>query len=131
MKIFARLAPLLLCLPLGACSDSSTSVVCPGELGPAVVVNVVDSFSGASVTRQASGSWTSGTRSDSLRHFVQSDSTVVLAAFGPPGIYQLRVIRPGHLDWVSGDVVVAEGRCGPARSMVTATLTISSPMVVH
>lgn len=131
MKIFARLTPLLLCLPLGACSDSSTSVVCPGELGPAVVVNVVDGLSGASVTRQASGTWTSGGRSDSLRHVVQADSTVVLAAYGPPGTYQLRVVRPGHLDWTSGDVVVTEGRCGPARSNVTATLTVSSPMVIH
>ncbi len=131
MKFFTRLAPLLLCFVLGACSDTATSVVCPGEVGPAVVVNVVDGLSGASVTRQASGTWTSGTRSDSLRHVVQADSTVVLAAYGPPGIYQLRVIRPGHLDWVSGDVVVTEGRCGPARSIVTATLTISSPMIIH
>jgi uncharacterized membrane protein YeaQ/YmgE (transglycosylase-associated protein family) len=131
MKNFARLAPILLCLLLGACSDSATSVVCPGDLGPAVVVNVVDGLSGASVTQQASGTWTSGTRSDSLRHVVQADSTVVLAAYGPPGIYQVRVVRAGHVDWVSGDVMVPEGRCGPARSNVTATLTVISPAVIH
>lgn len=125
MKNFARLA-LLLCLFLGACSDSATSLVCPGEAGPSVVVNVVDAVSGASVTHQASGTWTSGTRSDSLRHVMQPDSVMVLAAFGPPGIYQVRVVRAGHEDWVSSDVMVPEGRCGPARSNVTATLTATA-----
>jgi hypothetical protein len=131
MKFFARVAPALMCLALGACSDMSTSVVCPGEAGPAVVVNVVDGLSGASVSRQASGTWTSGTLSDSLRHVVQADSTVVLAAYGPPGVYHVRVVRPGHTEWVSGDLVVTEGRCGPARSLVTATITVSSPLIIH
>lgn len=124
MKIFARLAPALLCLVAGACSDSATSVVCPGQAAPSLVVNVVDARSGESVSLQASGTWTSGGMSDSLRHVVTlPDSLVVLAAFGPPGTYQVRVVRPGHTDWIRDDVVVSEGSCGPARSSVTATLT--------
>lgn len=129
MKTFARAAPALLCLALAACDDAATSVVCPGVAGPSLVVNVVDAFSGQSVTEQASGWWTAGTLSgtitDSLRHVPSDagDGTTLLAAFGPPGTYQVLVVRPGHEDWVRSDVQVSEGRCGPTRATVTATLT--------
>lgn len=122
MKTFAPLAPALLCLGLAACSDSATSVVCPATPGPSLVVHVVDARSGASVSEQASGWWTSGAMADSLRH-LSSGASVVLAAFGPPGTYQVRVVRPGHADWVADDVVVGRGQCGPARLEFTATLT--------
>jgi hypothetical protein len=130
MKTFAPLAPALLCLGLAACSDLSTSVVCPADPGPSLVVHVVDAVSGLSVSEQASGSWTSGAMSDSLHH-VPSGDAVVLAAFGPPGMYQVRVVRPGHADWVANDVVVGEGQCGPARFEFTAALTAVNPSVTQ
>jgi hypothetical protein len=123
MKIFALLAPAALGLALVACDDSATSVVCPGLAGPSLVVSVVDAQTGLSVTGLASGTWSMGTFSDSLRHYPQPGGDTVLAAFGPPGVYEVRVVRPGHADWVRTGVEVAEGRCGPARADVTATLT--------
>lgn len=124
MKLFAPLAPAVLCAALGACSDLSTSLVCPGSAGPSVVVYVLDAQSGRSVVDQASGSWTSGGVTDSLRHVPSVTGTdTVLAAFGPVGTYQLRVARPGHTDWVRSDVVVTRGQCGPTREEFTATLT--------
>lgn len=118
------LAPALLCIAVAACDDMSTSTVCPGQPGPALLVNVVDAASGLPVAHEARGRWSTGALSDSLRHVaVGPDSTVVLAAFGPPGTYEVRVERPGHADWVRGGVVVAPGTCGPARANVTAQLT--------
>lgn len=124
MKIFALLAPAVLCMALGACSDSATSLVCPGSMGPSVVVYVLDAQSGRSAVAQASGTWTGGGQSDSLRHVPSATGTdTVLAAFGPVGTYQVRVARPGHTDWVRNDVVVTRGQCGPTREEFTATLT--------
>lgn len=123
MKIFALLASAALCITLAACDDMSTSVVCPGVTGPSVVVSVLDAQTGQSVTAQASGTWTTGALSDSLRHYPEPGGDTVLAAFGPPGTYQVRVVRPGHEDWIASGVQVSEGRCGPARANVTATLT--------
>lgn len=123
MKISALLAPVALCMALAACDDMSTSVVCPGLAGPSLVVSVVDAQTGLSVTGLASGTWTTGVLSDSLRHYPEPGGDTVLAAFGPPGVYEVRVVRPGHEDWVRTGVQVAEGRCGPARADVTATLT--------
>lgn len=124
MKISALLAPALLCMGLGACSDTSTSLVCPGSSGPSLVVYVVDAQSGRSVAMQASGWWTSGAATDSLRHVPSATGEdTVLAAFGPAGTYQVRVARAGHTEWVRDDVVVTRGECGPARAEFTATLT--------
>jgi hypothetical protein len=123
MKIFALLAPAVLCITLAACDDSATSVVCPGDAGPSVVVSVLDAQTGQSVTAQASGTWTVGTVSDSLRHYPEAGGGMVLAAFGPPGTYEVRVVRPGHEDWIASGIQVSAGQCGPARANVTATLT--------
>jgi hypothetical protein len=129
MKIFALLAPALLCLGLGACSDLSTSLVCPARSGPSLVVYVLDAQSGLSVSDQASGSWSSGGMSDSLHHWRAEDGSTALAAFGPAGTYQVRVVRPGHADWVREDVVVTRGQCGPARAEFAATLTATELVV--
>lgn len=126
MKIFARAVPALLCLGLGACSDAATSLVCPAEPGPSLVVRVLDAESGLSVSEQAYGTWRSGDRTDSLHHVSTGDGSIALAAFGPPGTYHVRVLRPGHADWVRNDVLVSPGQCGPARAEFTATLTAAT-----
>jgi hypothetical protein len=132
MKISALLAPAVLCMALGACDDTATSLVCPGNSGPSVVVYVLDAQSGRSVVGQASGTWTSGDLSDSLRHVpTASGQDTVLAAFGPAGTYQVRVARPGHTDWVRSDVVVTRGQCGPTQAEFTATLTAVQTVVTH
>lgn len=121
MKTFARPAAALLCLALGACSDDAMSVVCPGAIRPSLLVNVLDSISGESVAGEATGRWSMGTVGDSLRHLPPStaEGVVLLAAYGPPGTYDVRVERPGHPDWVRRGIVVSEGSCGPdARDLV-------------
>lgn len=125
MKNFALLAPSLLCLFAGACSDAAVSVVCPGEPPPSVLVNVVDATSGQSVSHEATGWWTTGTVSDSLRHVqpTNPDGPVRLAAFGPPGTYEVRVVRPGHADWVRSNIVVVQGTCGPDGEDLIAQLS--------
>jgi hypothetical protein len=121
MKTYARPAAALLYLALGACSDSPLSVVCGGGLRPSVLVNVLDSISGQSAAAQARGWWTSGTLTDSLRHVppTTSEGAVMLAAYGPPGLYDVRVEVAGRPEWIASGVVVAEGSCGPdARDLV-------------
>jgi hypothetical protein len=123
MKTYARLVAALSCLALGACSDSPLSVVCPGEMRPSLLVAVVDSASGTSAAAQARGWWTSGALADSLRHVPATSgdggSEVLLAAYGPPGLYDVRVERAGKPDWVRTGIVVTEGSCGPdARDLI-------------
>jgi hypothetical protein len=121
MKIFALIAPALLCAALAACSDMTTQVLCPDRASPAVLVNVVDPSSNLSVSAEASGTWSSGTRTDSLVHVPNPASgEIMLAAYGPPGVYDVRVARPGHADWIRGGIQVAQGVCGPASAELTA-----------
>jgi hypothetical protein len=112
------LAPLAVLVPgllLGACSDSAVSVVCPGAMRPSVLVNVVDSVSRQDVAAQASGVWTMGTLTDSLRHVPPSvaGGPVRLGAYGPAGTYEVRVTRPGSPVWIQRNIEVGEGSCGP------------------
>lgn len=124
MKNRPLLLSALLCLGMGACDDAAFSVVCPGEALPSLLVNVVDSVSGESVSHEASGWWTTGAVTDSLRHVRPSnvDGAVRLAAYGPPGTYEVRVVHPGHPDWVRGNIQVVQGTCGPAAQDLVAQL---------
>jgi hypothetical protein len=121
MKIFALLAPAL-CLALAACDDVALSLVCPDEQQPSVVVGVLDPATGESVAAEAHGWYTVGGVTDSLRHQVRVEGMPQLVAFGPPGVYQLRVQRPGHTEWVRSNLVVEQADCGPATVRVFATL---------
>jgi hypothetical protein len=121
MNLFARLAPLPLVLAASACADLSTQVVCSGVARPSLVVDAVDAATGLSVSAEAAGSWSSGTFSDSLRHVQTGDGGVRLAAYGPAGIYQVRVSRPGFADWTRAGVEVQQDVCGPRVVNLTAT----------
>ena len=124
MKTLARPAAALLFLgflALSACSDNALSVVCPGQERPSLLVTVLDSVSGESVASESRGWWTLGTVTDSLRHLEPStaEGAEMLAAYGPPGSYDVRVVRPGHPDWIRKDIVVTQGSCGPdARDLI-------------
>jgi hypothetical protein len=121
MKIPALLAPAL-CLALAACDDVALSLVCPSEQQPSVVVGVLDPVTGESVAAEAHGWFTVGAMRDSLRHQVRVEGVPQLFAFGPPGVYQVHVQRPGHTEWVRGDLLVEQADCGPATVRVFATL---------
>ncbi len=120
MKISATLAPAL-CLALAAC-DQSLSFVCPDSQQPAVLLQVIDANSQQSVSAEVTGWWTVGAVSDSLRHMPRSEGVVELAAYGPAGVYQLRVQRPGHPEWTRTNLVVPESACGPATVRITAMI---------
>jgi hypothetical protein len=121
MKIPALLAPAL-CLALAGCDDVALSVVCPQDPQPSVVVGVLDPGTGESAAREAHGFYTVAGVTDSLRHVLLPDGEPQLMAFGPPGVYQVRVIRPGHTEWVKADLQVQPAECGPATVRLVATL---------
>lgn len=119
MKILPLLA-LALCLGLSACNDVAIALSCPPSQLPSVVVSVLDPLSGSSVAAEARGWWTVNGSTDSLRH-MSGESFSQLAAFGPAGMYTLRVERAGYADWEQSNVIVTQDECGPATVHVTAT----------
>jgi hypothetical protein len=121
MKISTLLGPAL-CLALAACNDVAMSLVCPDTASPSVVVGVLDGVTRLSATSESQGWFTVNGQTDSLRHAVRVEGVPQLFAFGPPGLYQVRIQRPGYVDWVQNDVVVQDGRCGPATVWLEATL---------
>jgi hypothetical protein len=121
MKISALLVPAL-CLALAGCNDLSVSLVCPDEAQPSVVVGVVDLNTRASAASESHGTFTVAGVTDSLRHGVRIEGVPQLFAFGPPGVYQIRVQRAGHADWVQDNVMVHASQCGPATVSLEATL---------
>lgn len=120
MKIFALLAPAL-CLALAGCDDVALSVVCPPERQPSVVVGVFNA-DGEPVAHEAKGWFTVSGRTDSLRHTLRTPEVQQLSAYGPAGVYDVRVQRPGSPDWVISDLVVEDAECGPATRRLTAQL---------
>jgi hypothetical protein len=120
MKIIALLAPAL-CLALAGCDDVALSVVCPDVLQPSVVVGVFDE-QGEPVAHEARGWFTVNGRTDSLRHTLRTPEVQQLSAYGPSGVYDLRVQRPGSPDWVISNLEVEDAECGPATRRLTAQL---------
>lgn len=120
MKTYA-LAALSL-LALCACADLSTSVVCPGEQGASLVIEVVEAQTGRSVAHEAFGSWSTTLAQDSLRHVSTVEGRVYLAAYGPPGTYRVSIMRMTGPEWFRGDITVVQGTCGPATRNLTAML---------
>ena len=136
---FLPLVPALVAGVLAACSDLSTSVVCPGEPDPALQIAVLDAATSESITTTAHGTFTVGTLSDSLRHGAsralvvpvagQSDSPPPdpgaasrLHAFGPPGSYQVSVSHDGYASW-STRVQVTPDMCDVGTVELSVPLT--------
>jgi hypothetical protein len=120
MKLSTLLAPAL-CLALAGCDDMALSVVCPGEAQPSVVVNVLDA-DGLPVSHPTRGWFTVGVTTDSMRQRNIGDGATRLAAFGPVGMYQLRVLPAGQAEVSLPNVRVDEGECGPATRFVDVQL---------
>ncbi|HEU4326210.1 MAG TPA: hypothetical protein VFS21_23930, partial [Roseiflexaceae bacterium] len=121
MKTSTLLAPAL-CLALAGCDDVAVSVVCPHSLQPSLVVNVFDS-AGLSVAHETRGWYTVGTLTDSLRHTVQAaDGAPQLVAFGPPGVYQVRIQTPGQPERTLSGLEVNSAECGPDTRHVNIQL---------
>jgi hypothetical protein len=121
MKISAL--ALALCLALAGCDDVALSVVCRGEPHPSLVMSVFDA-AGTAVTHQSQGWYTVGATTDSLRHRAPEEGVTQLVAFGPAGVYQLRVRAAGVPELRMPNVLVEDGDCGPA----TRYLDVQLPM---
>ncbi|HEX8393019.1 MAG TPA: hypothetical protein VF665_11725 [Longimicrobium sp.] len=118
IRVPPRLAAACIALPLAAgCSDVTTATVCDNTTVPSVLVSVMND---ARQPVSASGTWTAGTLSDSLRH-LPGDSAR-LAAYGPAGVYTVRVQGQGTAPWVATNVYVTAGQCGPATAYLEATI---------
>ena len=136
---FLPLVPALLAGVLAACSDLTTSLVCPGEPDPALQIAVLDAATSEPITTTAHGTFTVGTWSDSLRHGAsralavpvagQSDSPPPdpgaasrLHAFGPPGAYRVSVRHDGYASWTTS-VQVSPDMCD------VGTVELNVPLV--
>lgn len=111
------LAACMALLLAAGCDDVSTTVVCEGAMVPSVLVNVVNT---ARQPVPSTGTWISGTLSDSLRHL--AGSTERLAAYGPAGIYTVRVQASGAVPWIANNVNVTQGQCGPSTVYLEVTV---------
>jgi hypothetical protein len=120
MKISALLAPAL-CLALAGCDDVAISVVCPHALQPSLVVGVFNS-AGQPVAHEARGWYTVAGVTDSLRHQTEAGGVSELVAFGPAGVYQVRVLSPGQPEWSLSGVEVQSADCGPDTRRVNVQL---------
>jgi|GEM_PF-5028865 len=125
MKISALLAAPFLCLALAGCNDLAVSVVCPSEPRPSVVLSMFDA-AGQPVAHPAQGWYTVGVTTDSLRHHNRGHGATQLAAFGPVGVYELRVLFTGLPELKMPNVVVEAGECGPG----TRYLDVQIPLGV-
>lgn len=96
-------------LLVGACNSQRLTAACTGIPSRAIVVAVRDSLSGAAAADNSLGTITMGGVVDTL---VQSDS---LLLFGGTrlGTYDVKIERPGYLDWTLAGVHVTQlGSCG-------------------
>ncbi len=117
----ARSIAAVAALPLlGACADTALSIICPPEPDPAIAVAVVDTGATRSLTRQASGWFTVGAQSDSLRYRA-TPSGEGLFATGPVGSYRIEVRVPGYAPWSADGVRVAASACGVQTVRLVAT----------
>ncbi|HEY0018388.1 MAG TPA: hypothetical protein VGC13_18930 [Longimicrobium sp.] len=123
MKISALLAPAL-CLALAGCDNSALSVVCPDDPQPSVVVGVFD-FEGTAMAHETRGWYTVAGVTDSLRHATVG-GVQQLAAYGPPGVYDVRVERPGQPDWSVTGLQVEDTECGPATRRINLQVQAAS-----
>ena len=106
-----------------ACEGHSPTTVCPDVKVPAVVVNVRDAQTGVPAARGAT--LYSTYRSGSI---VSLDSTTDASGMDSlalhigwiGGTYDLRVSKPGYVDWTANNVVVAAlpGCSIPANGVV-------------
>ena len=121
MKIPALLAPAL-CLALAACDDVALSLPAPASRQPSVVVGVFDAAPASPWPPTPRGWYTVGGVTDSMRQRNIGDGATRLAAFGPIGMYQLRVLPAGLPEVSLSNVYVDEGACGPATRFVDVQL---------
>jgi hypothetical protein len=125
---------LLPCLAvLAACSAGDTNtppdVYCTASIEPGLMVYVVDDVTGIPQAQGAVALAIDGDYSDSLRAGVLWGDTLVAlqGAAERPGLYQIRVAKPGYRTWTERNVRVFAGACHVRTAQVTARLQPLAP----
>ena len=93
---------------------------CTLELGPVVVVEVVDSTSGSRITDNLSGTLTREGFSAVLSSNGNGDLQDLSGA--TPGLYQVTVSASGYRDWVDDQVELEAGKCRPRVTHLRARM---------
>lgn len=102
-----------------ACSsDTAPKGFCTAAQSSAVEVGVHDSISDADLVDSASGTLSTSSLQDSLRH-IPGDS--VLIGGDQLGTYTVTVHHPSYADWIKSGVVVS--RTGPCGNVIPVELT--------
>ena len=113
-----------LLVTLNGC-ESPLPVLCPGAVTPGIVVEVLDSSTGAWIADSASGVVRDGEYVDSLRPHTWSATYVLAtlqAAGDRPGTYRVEVSRPRYEDWSQDGVVAEPAPCVVATTTIVARL---------
>jgi len=100
---------------LAICVDSGVGVA---GAGFAIVVEVSDGETGASLAGGARGVITEGSYVDSLRVRISGTSVALEAGNDRPGRYDVTVIHPGYQTWHASQVEVGLNGCGGVSSRV-------------
>ena len=111
---------------LTACVDNLAICVDSG-LGAAIIVEVNDAETGASLAGGARGVISEGSYVDSLRPPSTGSSSMLEAGSGRPGRYDVTVMHPGYLTWHASQVVVDANSCGGVTSQVLRAELVPQP----
>jgi hypothetical protein len=117
---------LIVSLGLGACGED---FLCTLDVEPAVVVQIRDAITSASIGAIARGVIVDGAYTDSMRvHWFETDGTVHSrrAGDGRPGVYEVRLEAEGYLPWMRTGVRVRDGRCGVITEQLQASMVPAS-----
>jgi hypothetical protein len=108
---------------LAACSTEDEPI-CTQSEEPALIVYVVDSVDGTPRAAGATGLATDQSYSDPLRPGISDGFTLLAlqAALERPGLYQVRVEKPGFQAWEQANVRVVANACHVMTVQLTARL---------
>jgi len=102
---------------LAGCIDNLAICVDSG-VGVAIVVDVTDAETGASLVEGARGVITEGSYADSLRMRRSGSQLTLQGGSGRPGRYDVTVIHPGYQTWHASQVEVDLDGCGGVSGRV-------------
>ena len=102
---------------LGGCIDN-LAICVDSDFGAAIVVEVTDAETGASLADGARGVITEGSYADSLRARRSGTTPMLEAGDGRPGHYDVTVVHAGYQTWHMSQVVADADGCGGVSSRV-------------
>jgi hypothetical protein len=108
-------------------------VVCPGVVSRAIEVEVRDARTGAPAAAGALGIAREGSFADTLRvvgwmtHPDPETAHLLGGAEERPGLYAVRVEKPGYLPWERSGVRAQRGPCGVVTARLQANLEPLDP----